>query len=84
MRGLLPELVVQRQTKAEFSVTYYRHFPEMRELLTRDIPIRRLNWINQGDVDILYSEIGKKGKCAGWSNWMLWILFGCDALVRDN
>lgn len=84
MRGLLPELVLKRQTKAEFSVTYHRHLPEMKDLLTRDIPTRRFSWINQRDASMLYSKIGQEGEYKGWSESMLWILFGCDTFIPNS
>ena len=78
MKGLLPEMILNRQTKAEFSVTYSHHLPKMKDLLTREIPNRRSNWVNKENSNILYTN----SKSDGTSMAMLWSLFGADCL--DN
>lgn len=79
MQGLLPALVLERQTKAEFSATYHHYLPGMKELLTHDIPARRRSWIESRQAVKLHAGIGSREN-AGWGEFMLWVLFGCDAL----
>ena len=83
MQGLLPELVLRRQTKAEFSVTYNQYLPAMRDLLVRDVAPRRQRWIKQSRVDDLYEHLDKP-RYTGWGEFMLWVLFGCDAFCPDD
>lgn len=79
MRGLLPQRVISRQTKAEFSVSYRQYLPEMRELLTHDIPLRRPSWVDQKQVCTIFESYKKE--YTGPSMWLLWGLFGCDSML---
>jgi len=81
MRGLLPRQILERQTKAEFSVTYHHYLSEMSDLLTGDIPARRALWIDQKQTGILYANYKEGNKHSGWSAFMLWVLFGCDTFT---
>ena len=79
MKGLLPELVLNRQTKAEFSVTYRHHLPKMKDLLTKEIPLRRSKWVNQKEAEFLFLQAQHDGT----SMAMLWSLFGSDSLDKS-
>ncbi len=79
MRGLLPERVISRQTKAEFSVSYRQYLPRMQDLLTRDIPLRRPNWVDPKQVGTVFESYKKA--YTGPSMWLLWGLFGCDSML---
>ena len=79
MAGLLPDLVLQRETKGEFSITIHQHLPEMGELLLRKIPARRDGWVEPRWVGTLYQCYSEE-KYSGWAEQMLWVLFGSDAI----
>lgn len=82
MQGLLPEIVLARDTKAEFSGTYQRYLDDLESLLTRDIPARR-PWVNAKTVQLLYDNYGE-GQYAGPGEFMLWVLLGCDMLCPEE
>ncbi|MBZ0096749.1 MAG: asparagine synthase (glutamine-hydrolyzing) [Sulfuricella sp.] len=80
MIGLLPELVLKRESKADFSITFHRHLHEMREELTQRIPAKRYDWVESRGVATLYKRYENHPNHAGWPGWILWALFGCDSL----
>lgn len=79
MKGLLPQLVLTRQTKAEFSVVYNWLLHEMKEELTHTIPEKRDAWIDAIYVDKVY-KLYENSSYSGYSGLMLWNLFGCDCI----
>ena len=46
MKGLLPEDVLQRSSKAEFSVTFARYWADLAPHLTGTVLARRRGWVN--------------------------------------
>lgn len=80
MKGLLPEAVLTRGTKADFMIAFRQYLPEMERLLTQDIPARRPGWVNGSDAVRVYDQAADT-QYGGWPEWMLWALFGCDALM---
>jgi asparagine synthase (glutamine-hydrolysing) len=80
MFGLLPDQVLTRETKADFMVTFRQYLPDMKKALTQDIPTRHPDWIRTHGAYALYEQSGNP-KYSGWPEWMLWTLFGCDAVA---
>jgi asparagine synthase (glutamine-hydrolysing) len=76
----LPRSVSDRETKAEFSVVFDRHLPEMKRLLTDRIARRRGEWVERPQVESVFGRYECR-QDTGWWKGMLWALFGCDALV---
>ena len=56
MRGYLPETVLSRTTKADFTVVFRRQLASLREELTTNIPRRRSNWVDAGRAAIVYEQ----------------------------
>ena len=56
LAGLLPETVLQRESKAEFSVTYHHYLPAMQDLLSREIPARRPAWLDQQAISTAFAH----------------------------
>ena len=77
MAGLLPPVVLERRTKAGFSVAFERYLREMETELTRTIPARRKDWVESCKAADVFLEARRPG----FASWMLWGLFGCDALL---
>lgn len=80
MAGFLPALVLNRETKADFTVTFQRYLSQMEGVLTVDIPIRRKAWVNAGKVTEMYQSVKIAPDPFGDAEWQLWGLFGCDAV----
>lgn len=80
---LLPEKILERQSKAEFSVTFSRYWRELRSQLVADVLPRRLDWIEfSGFSDLVDRAFDPQ--YAEWSEGIAWTLFGLDAVAgRD-
>ena len=82
LRGLLPETVRQRQSKAEFSITYLWYLSQLEELLGRKPPGHLGAWVDAEHLSrLLLSYRGATtGKRAVRLRMrMIWSLFGCAA-----
>ena len=79
MAGLLPELVRQRTTKADFMNTFRRQLAECERELAAVIA-RRGEWV---DPDLAAALVAgrREPALAGWVEWRLWTLMGCDELL---
>ena len=84
LAGLLPEQVLQRQSKAEFSVAFSRYCSKLRPQLVADVLPRRLDWMeHSGFCDLLSRAFDPQRE--DWSEGIAWTLFGLDALAgRDQ
>ncbi len=80
MRGMLPQRVLDRESKADFMVTYRRYLVEMEDLICREIPSRRQAWVNASKVRATYRQTQMGPTLDGMAEWQLWGLFGCDAV----
>ena len=83
MARLLPQSVVCRSTKAEFTMLFIRDWAQMRLLMRNDILPRRLGWANMNLVSKWMQEEVHLDRFP-WSEgmlWMLWTLFGTDAVA---
>jgi len=80
LRGALPESVLRRTTKADFMSTFRRQLDESETELGSRIAERRRNWI-EPDRAVSLIERRREPSLAGWVEWRLWSLAGCDALV---
>ncbi len=78
-RGLLPETVRQRQSKAEFSITRLRYLSQLEELLGRKPPGHLGTWVDAGHLSRLV--LPYRGQTSGKRAVlrMMWSLFGCVA-----
>ena len=78
--GLLPEQVLQRQSKAEFSVAFSRYWSELRPHLMADVMPGRLDWIqHSGFSDLLCRPFDPRSE--DWNEGVAWTLFGLDAMA---
>ena len=78
--GLLPEQVLQRQSKAEFSVAFSRYWSELRPHLMADVMPGRLDWIqHSGFSDLLCRAFDPRSE--DWNEGVAWTLFGLDAMA---
>jgi asparagine synthase (glutamine-hydrolysing) len=80
LEGLLPPLVLSRQTKADFMVVFRNQLDRLERELRTDIAGRRGGWIRPERAAYLVDHRQDPG-VAGWVEWWLWALVGCDALV---
>jgi asparagine synthase (glutamine-hydrolysing) len=71
---LLPAVIAQRQTKAEFSVAFRRPLDAMEQLCTEQIPQQHPDWVTADGMAELY-RLYKEGKSGGWPQFFLWAIY---------
>ncbi len=79
LHDILPQSVLQRNRKSEFSVVFRAYLDRMQGLLTRDIPAHRPDWVSAGGMERLYRTYAQRRGC-GWPMWALWSIYACDTI----
>ncbi|MDH5352383.1 MAG: asparagine synthase-related protein [Betaproteobacteria bacterium] len=82
MRGLLPELVLKRSSKAVFSSVFHWQLQEVSKELAGEIAVRRSDWIRLDQVAALRA-VGVDAENFDSTAWKLWSLVGCDAVAIE-
>ncbi len=82
MRGRLPQVVLERYDKAEFSCTYRNLLAEIgRVIETGELPVGK-KWCEKDSLRVMLEEI-RRGR-AREAGWPLWPLMSCSsALARS-
>jgi asparagine synthase (glutamine-hydrolysing) len=86
LAGLLPEQVLRRQSKAEFSVTFSRYRAELGPHLTEDVLPRRTDWVNPQLGRALVQAWGQNDP-SDWPEiamWVPWTLFALDSVADGD
>ena len=82
MTGLLSELVLRRTSKAEFSVTFDRHWRDLSQLMRESVLARQQARVNTGYLeDMLRGGVNFDPLIP--TARLVWTLFGVDA-VSDS
>ena len=83
MQGLLPEDVLRRSSKAEFSVTFSRCWTDLGPHMTETVLARRRDWVKPQPVRTMLQACSEAdpSNWPGMAAWALWALFGVDAAV---
>ena len=79
MRGLLPPTVAERQSKADFVVTFRKHLPELRRSPFGEAGMAGKGWVDAAQAANLLNRVGASD-LGGAPEWMAWSLMGCMAL----
>ena len=82
LEGLMPENVLKRRTKAEFSVVFRNQLDQMGALLSWDIPVRSKGLLSCVGMERLYQEYQMK-PAAGWPMWVLWTAFASELFFDE-
>ena len=80
MTGLLPQMVLERTTKADFMVVFRRYVDEIADALSMHALQCGCEWVAR---DQLHEKLAQWGNPSfeGDPEWRLWTLFGCIALL---
>jgi len=81
MQGLMPPIILDRKTKAEFSVVFHMQMVRMKSLLTESIPRERTGWVEPMGTSMLFQAYVNTPQ-VGWPLWVLWSIFGSDEVVK--
>lgn len=81
MQGVMPPLILQRNTKAEFSSVFRAQLDNMQELLTGTLPYDRAAWVTQQGMARLFETYQNQPE-NGRLQWLLWSIYACDRLFQ--
>ena len=79
LTGFLPEQVLQRQSKAEFSVAFSRYWGELRKQLVAEVLPRRSAWVDSSRFISRFDNAFAPGR-EEWITGSIWTLFGLDVV----
>lgn len=82
MTGLLPECVLERQTKADFTNTYTWHMKQLKVLISGELFGWTADWVEIDKLDHMFSV--RKGGRASYGSLpekLIWNLFACAMVV---
>jgi asparagine synthase (glutamine-hydrolysing) len=71
LKGILPESVRERRTKAEFSCVFHAQLQSLGEYLTVNLPGARPEWFDRRGMEKLWQGYLEQPN-AGWHGWCLW------------
>ncbi len=75
--SIVPARVLNRRSKAEFSIVFDEHIRQMGGYFVEDVPRQRPEWVTANGMRRLFGAYA--GSQPGlWGGWPLWGLFGCD------
>ncbi len=83
MQGLMPESILRRRTKAEFSVVFRGHLDAMRNHLTDTLPRSHPEWLAQNGMRRLF-DVYRENPTFGWPLWILWGIYACDGVFAQE
>jgi asparagine synthase (glutamine-hydrolysing) len=80
---LMPQAVLDRIDKGEFSVVFRENLDRMEALLTNELPRERAEWIEKEGITRLYKRYRERPE-QGFPFWVLWSIYGCYILMRQK
>lgn len=82
MRGLLPEEVRERGSKADFSIAFNQRGPEIRDFLEPALP-QIADWVLAPRARRVLDAYAS-GREPGWPGWCAWGLFDCYTVRQST
>jgi asparagine synthase (glutamine-hydrolysing) len=79
LQGVLPQKLLERTSKAVFSVVFRAQLDRVSENLTRTIPARRPGWVTAEGMAQLH-RISQENPRISWALWVLWAIHACDSI----
>ena len=83
LRDLMPQLVLARKGKAEFTSVFLRDIAMMKHELTGIIALNRRDWVKPEEIEQLL-EVSLQRRIPGIPLWILCGLYGCDTQFFDK
>jgi asparagine synthase (glutamine-hydrolysing) len=81
LRDVMPEIVLDRKSKAEFSQVFRAHLDLMEGLLTETVSRERPVWLNREGMVRLFQTY-RSNPQQGWPHWTLWSIYGCHMVYK--
>ncbi|MBC7597953.1 MAG: asparagine synthase (glutamine-hydrolyzing) [Polaromonas sp.] len=85
MKEQLPDIVLKRNTKADFMIAFQWHWPELADALIQapGSSSEQCDWVSKVEVAKLYEQ-GMTPIHSGLTEWMLWTLFACESIPEKR
>ena len=83
LAGVMPELVLHRRTKADFSVVIRECITGMEEIFTVELPCRHRDWLSAEGMRRLFRAF-REDEQLTWPMWVLWGIYGCDRVFSNT
>jgi asparagine synthase (glutamine-hydrolysing) len=80
LRKILPEAIIRRRDKAEFSVAFRRQLCSIRGELLEAVERSKRSWIQEKQLVHLFERLDKQSG-GGWHLWVLWSVYGLHIAV---
>jgi len=81
LQGLMPSIILKRESKAAFFVVVYEYLDQMQEILTETLPRERKAWVTEDGMNRLFQSCRDDPPANRWV-WILWSIYGCDRAYR--
>ena len=83
MRGRMPQVILDRRTKAEFSIVFRSALDSMQAHIDETLPRERSEWLAPEGVRRIF-DVYRKNRQLGWPLWILWGIYGSDTVFGGN
>lgn len=77
LQNFMPRIILERKSKADFSIVFREHLDQMKGRLTETLPHERSAWVNLDGMGRLFQTY-RDNPQLGWPLWILWSIHGCD------
>ena len=82
LRGVLPEQILERNTKAEFSGVWRPQLLALAGGMRTAVPERHPDWLDPEGVSRLCDTLEREPE-RRWPLWVLWSIYCCDRFAAD-
>lgn len=83
LQTLMPPVILNRRTKADFSCVFRQHLDQMQEVFTVSLALERPDWVTKDGMNQLFKYY-RDNPQHGWTLWVLWSIYGCDRFLRQQ
>ena len=80
LQGLMPQSILERKSKADFSLVIRQDIDKMRGALMETLFPERASWLDPDGIAQLLRFYHDKPQ-ATWPIWILWGIFGCNEVM---
>jgi asparagine synthase (glutamine-hydrolysing) len=83
LQGILPQIILDRKSKADFSIVFSTPLEQMKAMLIETLPRERNEWLSQNGIAQLFRSYEENPEL-GLQNWALWNIYGCDRVFHQQ
>lgn len=83
MHGLLPNTILKRRDKADFSIVFSEHLNRLEATLTDALPKMHSDWLDRNGMVELVKEYHRKGD-TGHPMWRLWSIYATCSFATER